>query len=288
MREERSSSVDDELHSRTAKKLYHAIQQVRSGNLSRAENIYRKTIEDIQKISREHDEECINAELATTTLLLALVLQRMGNTAEARLVFHRFFRSAMQTAEKDPYTECVCTAKVLGAYALFEMKYGSVRRSIEVARRAAHFDNDLSKVLTWKRFRDAERKIVPRITSTPMMNCIGEVALPSHDGNYRARTYKCQGYSTENADELDRSVVTVIYYPGKPLFGNDGRIMHNVPIRIHVSSIECEVFHDQRLVDNNGLRCLSEIMRASNGTFYIILYPSFSSGVMIKITSRLR
>lgn len=261
MREERSSLVDDELQSRTAKKLYHAIQQVRSGNLSRAENIYRKTIEDIQKISREHDEECINAELATTTLLLALVLQRMGDTAEARLVFHRFFRSAMQTAEKDPYTECVCTAKVLGAYALFEMKYGSVRRSIEVARRAAQFDSDLSKVLTWKRFRDAERKIVPRIASTPTMNCIGEVVLPNHDGNYRARTYKCQCSPSENADAPDMSVVTVIYYPGKPLFGIDGKIMHNVPIRIHMSSIDCEVFHDERLVRIHRLTCLHGLIR---------------------------
>lgn len=65
------ASSDDQ--SRTAKRLYHAIQQIRSGNLNRAESIYRKTIRDINQMVSD-DEGCRNAELATTTLLLALVL----------------------------------------------------------------------------------------------------------------------------------------------------------------------------------------------------------------------
>lgn len=108
MRKEKSSlsrSVYGQQQSLTAKKLYHAIQQARSGNLNRAENIYRRTLEDIKNNS---EDGCSNAELATTTLLLALVLQRMGDIGEASLVFHRFFRR-----EKDSLTECKCTAKVL-------------------------------------------------------------------------------------------------------------------------------------------------------------------------------
>ncbi len=53
----------------------------------------------------------------------------------------------MSTAETDPFSECACTAKVLGAYAMFEMNYGSEVRSYEVARRATQFDEDQSKLV---------------------------------------------------------------------------------------------------------------------------------------------
>mmetsp|Transcript_18307 Transcript_18307/g.28264 ORF Transcript_18307/g.28264 Transcript_18307/m.28264 type:complete len:191 (-) Transcript_18307:63-635(-) len=88
-------------------RLYHAIQQVRSGNLSRAENL---TIRDIKKLAAEEEGECRNAELATTTLLLALVHQKMDNYGEARLVFQRFFRQAISMAENDTVT-AVMTSK---------------------------------------------------------------------------------------------------------------------------------------------------------------------------------
>lgn len=109
MEDPSSSQLSGNEQSRVAKRLYYAIQQVRSGNLSKAENIYRLTIRDIQKLAAEEEGECRNAELATTTLLLALVLQRMDNIGEARLVFHRFFKQAINMAENDPFTECACT-----------------------------------------------------------------------------------------------------------------------------------------------------------------------------------
>lgn len=166
------SSKDE--RSRTAKRLYHAIQQVRSGNLNRAEHIYRRTISDIQK----EDGGCANAELATTTLLLALVLQRMDNIQEARMVFHRFFRKVATSPheEHDSCTQCTCTAKVLGAYALFEMKFGSVHRSIEVARQATQFDSELSTLFSWKQFRDIKRKRPPSVKRNAPTNAAPVVA----------------------------------------------------------------------------------------------------------------
>ena len=96
-----TSQLSGTEQSRVAKRLYHAIQQVRSGNLSKAENL---TIRDIQKLASEEEGECRNAKLATTTLLLALVHQKMDNYGEARLVFERFFMQAISMAENDPLT----------------------------------------------------------------------------------------------------------------------------------------------------------------------------------------
>ena len=180
-----SPSLESAAEARLAFRLYHAIRQVQGGHLSRAEHIYRRTLRDIQ---REGEDGCSNAALATTTLLLALVLQRMGEVGEARLVFHRFFRTAMRTRRAAAASgehedrECACTGKVLGAYALFEMRHGSVHRSVEVARRAAQFDGQLATLFTWKQFRDARRRmarqrLVPSHWREESLVTPGEVSL---------------------------------------------------------------------------------------------------------------
>lgn len=235
--------------SRTAKRLYHAIQQVRSGNLNRAENIYRKTIRDINDLA--DTDECNNAELATTTLLLALVLQRMDNIGEARMVFHRFFRTVMSSAEKHPISECACTGKVLGAYALFEMKFGSIHRSIEVARRATQFDGDLSVLFEWKQFREAKHKIsLPfkknRVHSPTPCSFVDEVNLPTEQEDFRLRVYGlCEDDSCDVVKSSDMEP-SVIYYGAKPPFGTNGKCMHDVPLRIHSSCVRCDAFSSRR------------------------------------------
>ena len=77
-----SASNRDE-QSRIAKRLYHAIQQVRSGNLSRAEHIYHKTI-----IYINSEDDCTNVKLTTTILLLVLAFECIDNIGEAPMVFH--------------------------------------------------------------------------------------------------------------------------------------------------------------------------------------------------------
>jgi hypothetical protein len=62
---------------RTASKLYFALQNIRQGRYHRAEAVYRRALDEIERL--DEDGQCENAKLASTTLLLALVLQRMGD-----------------------------------------------------------------------------------------------------------------------------------------------------------------------------------------------------------------
>ena len=237
MRKEKASSDEQ---SRTAKRLYHAIQQIRSGNLNRAESIYRKTISDLKQMASDEDD-CRAAELATTTLLLALVLQRMGNVQETRLVYHRFFRKAM---EKDPSAECACTAKVLGAYAKFEMKYGSEVRSYEVARRATQFDEDQSKLLRWKQFRDAKERVStnpskPHHSTTPTLFST-EVNLQTKMGLFRLRSYRSKVISQDQS-KFTVTKPSVIYYAPLRVKGKT----FDLPIRIAFGNPRCKKCQDQ-------------------------------------------
>jgi tetratricopeptide (TPR) repeat protein len=137
-----------------AKKHYFALRKIKNGQYRHAELIYRRIIDAIM-----HEEEghCDHAKLAVTTLLLALHLQRMGDFKKTRSVFLMFFRIVVVESENDD-TECACSAKVLGAYALFEMKQGNRAKSLEIARKAVQFDQSLEPVLQWKQFRDADER----------------------------------------------------------------------------------------------------------------------------------
>jgi tetratricopeptide (TPR) repeat protein len=135
-----------------AKKHYFALRKIKSGKWQHAETIYRRIISELVQ-----DDECDHAQLAVTTLLLALLLQRMGLRKETRSVFLHFFRVAV--LDQDEHEECACSAKVLQAYALFEMKQGNSIKSLELVKRAVQLDPALEPVLNWKQFRDVlERK----------------------------------------------------------------------------------------------------------------------------------
>lgn len=131
-----------------AKKHYFALRKIKIGKWRHAETIYRRIIAEL----RQDDESCDHAQLAITTLLLALLLQRMGLRKETRSVFLHFFRVAV--LEQDQHEECACSAKVLQAYALFEMKQGNSRKSLQLVQKAVQFDPTLEPVLNWKQFRD--------------------------------------------------------------------------------------------------------------------------------------
>ena len=120
MREERRRSMgqisDTENDQELANKHYFALQKIKEGRNDHAEIIYRRIIREIM-----NEQECDHAKLAVTTLLLALHCQRMGRTRDARSVFLNFFRVVI-IEHGDEISSCPCCAKVLGAYALFEMK----------------------------------------------------------------------------------------------------------------------------------------------------------------------
>merc|ERR1712157_487137 len=85
-------------------------------------------------------------------LLLALLLQKQGNVKATRSVFLNFFRKI------DDDKECSCSAKVLQAFSLFEMKQGNKIKSLELVNIAVSMDQSLARVLRWKQFRDTYRR----------------------------------------------------------------------------------------------------------------------------------
>lgn len=144
-----SAAYQEKFH-QLAIKHYFALWKIKDGQHLHAEILYRRIIDEIMK---EEEGHCDHAKLAVTTLLLALHCQRMGDLKKTRSVFLSFVRVAVVENANDE-KECACSAKVLGAYALFEMKQGNALKSLEIARKAVQFDRSLEPVLQWKQFRD--------------------------------------------------------------------------------------------------------------------------------------
>jgi hypothetical protein len=145
-----------------ATKHYYARFLIKQGKWSSAEKIYRRIIDELAA-----EEQCDNTKLAVSTLLLALHMQRTGDIKATRAVFLNFFRRvALAHEEEDEVHKCSCSAKVLQAYALFEMKNGHSAKSLEIIRRAVQMDEGLSPVLAWKQFRDAAagRRYTPTLS----------------------------------------------------------------------------------------------------------------------------
>jgi len=136
-----------------AKKHYFALRKIKDGKPNHAERIYRRIIDEML-----HEDDCDHAQLAVTTLLLSLLLQREGHSAtKTRSVFIHFFQRVQDSDEP-----CACSAKVLQAFALFEMKQGNTLKSLHIVHKAVQLDPSLKPVLQWKQFRDAKRKAVSR------------------------------------------------------------------------------------------------------------------------------
>jgi hypothetical protein len=161
-----------------AKKHYFALRKIKDGKPTHAESIYRRIIADmIQSINDHNDKEdeekgCDHAQLAVTTLLLALHLQRTGAPPQrTRSVFVNFVRVAVvgttgtgtgttttttHADHEEEHPECACSAKVLQAFALFEMKQGNQLKSLQLVQKAIQLDQTLQPILKWKQFRDAQ------------------------------------------------------------------------------------------------------------------------------------
>ena len=104
----------------TTKGLQIAQHKLRSGYLSKPEIIYSAIIDDLLNLKEK--EEILHTTLAVSTILLAWLLQRMGEIKEARKTFLRFFRIAGM--EKRNLEGCVVSAKVLEAFTHSEVKQG--------------------------------------------------------------------------------------------------------------------------------------------------------------------
>lgn len=149
---EQYDPLNDKNFVELATKHYYARFLIKNGKLTLAEKIYRKIINELEAESSEDD--CDHAKLAVSTLLLALHMQRYNDNKATRAVFVNFFRRVALSSEEDE-VKCSCSAKVLQAYALFEMKNGYSAKSLEIIQKAVKMDEDLRPVLGWKQFRDA-------------------------------------------------------------------------------------------------------------------------------------
>mmetsp|Transcript_29429 Transcript_29429/g.44564 ORF Transcript_29429/g.44564 Transcript_29429/m.44564 type:complete len:227 (+) Transcript_29429:123-803(+) len=136
-----------------AKRHYFARYKIKNGAPKQAELIYRKIIDELRK----DRYQCDHAHLATATLLLALLLQKQGEVKAARMVFLHFFRFTF-VEEVHENKRCACSAKVLQAYALFEMKQGNSSKSLDLANKAISMDKSLSPILKWKQFQEARER----------------------------------------------------------------------------------------------------------------------------------
>ncbi|KAL7461995.1 hypothetical protein ACHAXS_002441 [Conticribra weissflogii] len=148
------SQPEDKQFVDLATKHYYARHLVKKGKFKSAETLYRKIIAELNSSTTEDD--CDHTKLAVSTLLLALHMQRTGDIKATRAVFLNFFRRvAVAKEEGDEDHKCTCSAKVLQAYALFEMKNGHSVKSFEIIKKAIQMDENLKPVLGWKQFRDA-------------------------------------------------------------------------------------------------------------------------------------
>lgn len=175
-------NTNDNHYSILAKKHYFALRKIKDGKPHHAEHIYRRIINELLHGEKENDDEhhhCDHSRLAVTTLLLALHLQRNNKCPKkVRSVFLHFFRTVTASSshhhhsisgydnnnssdghnDDDNNIECACSAKVLQAFALFEMKQGYGLKSLHLVQTAIKFDPSLRPILNWKQFRDAIQK----------------------------------------------------------------------------------------------------------------------------------
>jgi len=159
-----------------ATKHYFALRLVKTGKLNHAETLYRRIIGELLAEEEEEGGRCDHAKLAVSTLLLALLLQRRGDYSGTRSVFSNFFMKVVEDGEEGK--ECDCSAKVLQAYALFEMKRGHSIKSLKIVKKAVKLDKKLAPVLKWKQFRETMEQIdeqVEKSSSTiKIQKCVAQ------------------------------------------------------------------------------------------------------------------
>jgi hypothetical protein len=165
---------------KSAMENYFAREKIKKNKPQHAESIYRRLITDEHTTLyhagaiaaavvgvNEEEHECDFSNLAVPTLLLGLLLQREGRFNDARIVFEGFSHvleeasnananNANNGGSAGTHTHmCCCSARVLQAHALFEMKQENPIKAVELIISAVKMDRNLRPVLRWKLFKDA-------------------------------------------------------------------------------------------------------------------------------------
>ena len=136
---------------RNAMENYFALEKVKNGQTHHAETIYRRLVDELTP--HEQKEEGCLSSLAIPSLLLGLLLQREERYDDARTVFEAFSRHLVESGEID--RNCSCSARVLQAHALFEMKQSNPQKAVQLILQAARMDKKVRPVLRWHQFQEA-------------------------------------------------------------------------------------------------------------------------------------
>eukprot|EP00540_Astrosyne_radiata_P007977 CAMPEP_0116843130 /NCGR_PEP_ID=MMETSP0418-20121206/11913_1 /TAXON_ID=1158023 /ORGANISM="Astrosyne radiata, Strain 13vi08-1A" /LENGTH=252 /DNA_ID=CAMNT_0004473841 /DNA_START=164 /DNA_END=922 /DNA_ORIENTATION=- len=110
-------------------------------------SMYRRLLESMSEEGNDPD-----AHLAIPTLLLGLLLQRQERFDDVRKVFDGFLHLL---PDDDGVDTRGCSARVLQAYALMEIKQGNPLKAFELVSMAIGMDKGLSPILNWVPFQDA-------------------------------------------------------------------------------------------------------------------------------------
>lgn len=74
---------------------------------------------------------------------------------------------------------------------------------------------------------------------------IADTKLPTDMGNFRMRAYRVRGHDEAYSNTNSMEPI-IIYAADKPPFGEDGKLLEAVPIRIHDQCLTSEVFRSRR------------------------------------------
>jgi hypothetical protein len=153
------------LYLRSAMENYFARGKIKNGKPHHAETIYRRLVDELSRPLKE-EEDCDFSNLAVPTLLLALLLQREERYDDARTVFEGFSHVLLTSGKSH---KCCCSARVLQAHALFEMKQENPTRAVELIFRAVRMDKTLRPVLQWQQFQRAMEESRPNFKNGYLM-----------------------------------------------------------------------------------------------------------------------
>lgn len=136
---------------RNAMENYFALEKVKNGQSHHAETIYRRLLDELTPA--EQKEDCCLSSLAIPSLLLGLLLQREERYDDARTVFEAFSNHLLESGDMDH--QCSCSARVLQAHALFEMKQRNPQKAVQLILQAVRMDKNIRPVLRWHQFQEA-------------------------------------------------------------------------------------------------------------------------------------
>jgi len=105
---------------------------------------------------------------------------------------------------------------------------------------------------------------------------IADTKLPTTFGHFRLRAYR---FENSGGNEFNGNEPCIIYSAENPPFGTEGKLLENVPIRVHDQCLTSEVFGSQRCDCKQQLRMGMRYIQENGGA--VIYMPQEGRGIGI-------